>query len=61
MAVEDAPAGIHSALTAGCQVIAVHAPEGMPRRDEISLIIHSLQQLNIENNSSTGSFTLSVD
>lgn len=61
MAVEDAPAGIHSALTAGCQVIVVHAPEGMPRRDEISLIIHSLQQLNIENNSSTGSFTLSVD
>ena len=36
---EDAAAGIYSGLDAGCQVVAVHAPLSLPRRNEIHLII----------------------
>ncbi|QAV21922.1 sugar phosphatase [Proteus hauseri] len=45
---EDAPAGIYSGLDAGCQVIAVHAPLSLPRRNEIHLIIESLKDIQIE-------------
>lgn len=59
IAVEDAQAGIHSALTAGCQVIAVHAPEDLPRRDEISLIIDSLSELTVSRADLTNDFIIS--
>ncbi|QXL78144.1 Sugar phosphatase YfbT [Proteus mirabilis] len=45
---EDAAAGIYSGLDAGCQVIAVHAPISLPRRNEIDLIIDSLNDLQID-------------
>ncbi|MEQ4923061.1 sugar phosphatase [Proteus hauseri] len=45
---EDAAAGIYSGLDAGCQVIAVHAPLTLPRRNEIHLIIESLKDIQIE-------------
>ncbi|CAG9415981.1 sugar phosphatase [Providencia alcalifaciens] len=60
IAFEDAPAGIHSALSAGCQVIAVHAPEGMPRRDEISAIISTLEQISVTGPDNNGYFELFV-
>lgn len=44
---EDATAGILSGLSAGCQVIAVHVPEGTPRQNEIALVVDSLEQLSI--------------
>lgn len=44
---EDAPAGIYSGLDAGCQVVAVHAPLSLPRRNEIDLIIDSLKDIEI--------------
>ncbi|WGO84483.1 sugar phosphatase [Arsenophonus apicola] len=58
IAVEDAQAGIYSALDAGCQVIAVHAPVGMPRREEISLIIKSFTELNISQPDNQGIVTV---
>uniref|UniRef100_A0A3B0MGN6 Sugar phosphatase YfbT n=1 Tax=Arsenophonus endosymbiont of Trialeurodes vaporariorum TaxID=235567 RepID=A0A3B0MGN6_9GAMM len=58
IAVEDAQAGIYSALDAGCQVIAVHAPAGMLRREEISLIIKSFTELNISKPDNRGIVTL---
>ncbi|WIV87295.1 sugar phosphatase [Proteus appendicitidis] len=45
---EDAAAGIYSGLDAGCQVVAVHAPLSLPRRNEIHLIIDSLNDIQIE-------------
>ncbi|HCH49181.1 MAG TPA: sugar phosphatase [Proteus sp.] len=45
---EDAAAGIYSGLDAGCQVVAVHAPLSLPRRNEIHLIIDSLKDIQIE-------------
>ncbi|WP_348666460.1 sugar phosphatase [Arsenophonus symbiont of Ornithomya chloropus] len=47
IAIEDAEAGIYSALDAGCPVIALNAQLYMPRRSEISMIIKSLTELNI--------------
>ncbi|WMY95301.1 MAG: sugar phosphatase [Arsenophonus sp.] len=47
IAIEDAEAGIYSALDAGCQVIALNAKLDMPRRKEISIIIQSFHELNI--------------
>ncbi|KLU18867.1 phosphatase, partial [Proteus mirabilis] len=41
-------AGIYSGLDAGCQVVAVHAPLSLPRRNEIHLIIDSLNNIQIE-------------
>lgn len=58
IAVEDAQAGIYSALDAGCQVIAVHAPAGMARREEISLIIKSFTELNISKPDNQGVVTV---
>lgn len=45
---EDAAAGIYSGLDAGCQVIAVHAPLSLPRRNEIHLIIDNLNDVQID-------------
>ncbi|CAA2930908.1 Sugar phosphatase YfbT [Arsenophonus endosymbiont of Bemisia tabaci Q2] len=56
--VEDAQAGIYFALDAGCEVIAVHAPAGMPRREEISLIIKSFTELNISKLNNQGIVTV---
>ncbi|SUC36016.1 Phosphatase YfbT [Providencia rustigianii] len=58
IAFEDAPAGIHSALSAGCQVVAVHAPEGMPRRSEIDIIISSLEKISVTGPDNDGYFEL---
>lgn len=60
IAFEDAPAGIHSALSAGCQVVAVHAPEGMARRDEINVIISSLEQISVMGPDNNGDYELLV-
>lgn len=60
VAFEDAQAGIYSALDAGCQVIAVHAPEGMPRREQIHAIINSLEQISVTDIDKNGVFTLLV-
>ena len=56
--VEDAQAGIYSVLDAGCQVITVHAPVDMPRRQEISFIIKLLAELNISKPDSQGIVTV---
>lgn len=45
--VEDAPAGILSGLAAGCQVIAVNAPQETPKLDRVDLILSSLEQIRI--------------
>ncbi|MBJ7221367.1 MULTISPECIES: sugar phosphatase [unclassified Brenneria] len=45
--VEDAPAGVLSGLSAGCQVIAVKAPADTPKLDQVDLILDSLTQLRI--------------
>ncbi|EKT55622.1 sugar phosphatase [Providencia sneebia] len=60
VAFEDAQAGIYSALDAGCQVIAVHAPEEMARREEIHIIVHSLEQVSVSGPDENGFFTLFV-
>lgn len=60
VAFEDAQAGIYSALDAGCQVIAVHAPESMPRREQIDSIINSLKQISVTGPDNNGVFTLQV-
>ncbi|MGP1923716.1 MAG: sugar phosphatase [Arsenophonus sp. NEOnobi-MAG3] len=59
IAVEDAQAGIYSALDAGCQVIAVHAQAAsMSRLEEISLIINSFTELNISKPDDQGIVTV---
>lgn len=60
IAFEDAQAGIHSALSAGCQVVAVHAPEGMPRREEIHVVISSLAQISVTGPDMNGDYELFV-
>ncbi|NUU67534.1 sugar phosphatase [Enterobacteriaceae bacterium BIT-l23] len=45
--VEDAPAGIEAGLAAGCRVIAVNAPQGTPRLDEVDFAIARLDALRI--------------
>lgn len=45
--VEDAPAGIEAGLAAGCRVIAVNAPQGTPRLDEVDFAISRLDKLRI--------------
>ncbi|AOM39431.1 sugar phosphatase [Xenorhabdus hominickii] len=44
---EDAAAGIHAGLDAGCQVVVVHNSPDMPRRDEIHLVIDNLEDIEI--------------
>jgi len=46
--VEDAIAGIQSALAAGCPVIAVNPPSDTPQKDAIGLVLTSLEQLRID-------------
>lgn len=48
--VEDAAAGILSGLAAGCHVIAVNAPVGSPRLEEVDMLINSLEELIIHKN-----------
>lgn len=60
IAFEDAQAGIYSALDAGCQVVAVHAPESMPRRQQIDAIISSLTQISVTEPDKNGVFTLQI-
>lgn len=60
IAFEDAQAGIHSALSAGCQVVAVHAPESFPRRDEIDVIVSSLEQISVMGPDINGDYELLV-
>lgn len=46
--VEDAVAGIHAGLNAGCPVIAVNAPADAPRLDEVALSLTTLEALIID-------------
>ncbi|WJV52538.1 sugar phosphatase [Prodigiosinella aquatilis] len=46
--VEDAPAGVLSGLSAGCQVVAVNTPADTPKLEQVSLILHSLSSLRVE-------------
>ncbi|MFK3839428.1 MULTISPECIES: sugar phosphatase [Serratia] len=46
--VEDAAAGILSGLAAGCQVIAVNAPADAPKRDQVDLLLTSLEQIAVD-------------
>ncbi|MDD2341962.1 MAG: sugar phosphatase [Tolumonas sp.] len=46
--VEDAPAGVLSGLAAGCQVIAVNAPDDTPGLDQVDLVLKSLAVLQVE-------------
>ena len=48
--VEDAAAGILSGLAAGCHVIAVNAPAGSPRLEEVDMLLNSLEELVIHKN-----------
>ncbi|PHM72607.1 sugar phosphatase [Xenorhabdus sp. KJ12.1] len=44
---EDAAAGIHAGLDAGCQVVVVHDEPGIPRRDEIHMTVTNLEDIEI--------------
>lgn len=46
--VEDAPAGIASALAAECQVIAVNAPVNTPKLNLVDKTLTSLEQIKVE-------------
>lgn len=48
--VEDAAAGILSGLAAGCHVIAVNAPAGSPRLDDVDMLLNALDELIINKN-----------
>lgn len=56
--VEDAAAGIHAGLNAGCPVIAVNAAADTPRLNEVALSLTTLEALIIERQPD-GSFTFS--
>ncbi|TKI04751.1 sugar phosphatase [Martelella alba] len=49
--VEDAIAGIQAALSAGCGVIAVNPPAETPQKDAVGLILTSLEQLSVQQDS----------
>ncbi|WP_047682304.1 sugar phosphatase [Xenorhabdus sp. NBAII XenSa04] len=44
---EDAAAGVHAGLDAGCQVVVVHDSSDIPRRDEIHMTITNLEDIEI--------------
>ncbi|WP_319930814.1 sugar phosphatase [Xenorhabdus santafensis] len=44
---EDATAGIHAGLDAGCQVVVVHDLPGIPRREETHLTVTNLEEIEI--------------
>lgn len=46
--VEDAPAGILAGLAAGCQVIAVNAPQDTPQIERVDLCLSGLQEVAID-------------
>jgi sugar-phosphatase len=46
--VEDAAAGILSGLSAGCQVIAVNAPQDAPKLELVDLNLTSLVQMRVD-------------
>jgi sugar-phosphatase len=48
--VEDAAAGILSGLAAGCHVVAVNAPVGSPRLEDVDMLLNSLEELVIHKN-----------
>lgn len=48
--VEDAAAGILSGLAAGCHVVAVNAPVGSPRLEDVDMLLNSLDELVIHKN-----------
>lgn len=48
--VEDAAAGIISGLAAGCHVVAVNAPAGSPRLEDVDMQLSSLEELIINKN-----------
>ncbi|WLS80157.1 sugar phosphatase [Erwinia pyri] len=48
--VEDAAAGILSGLAAGCHVIAVNAPAGATRLEDVDMLLTSLDELIIHKN-----------
>lgn len=48
--VEDAAAGILSGLAAGCHVIAVNAPAGSPRLEDVDMQLFSLEELIVNKN-----------
>lgn len=45
---EDAPAGIASALAAGCQVVAVNAPAETPKLAQVDKILQSLLAVQVD-------------
>lgn len=48
--VEDAAAGILSGLAAGCHVVAVNAPVGSPRLEDVDMLLNSLEELIVHKN-----------
>lgn len=48
--VEDAAAGILSGLAAGCHVIAVNAPAGSSRLEDVDMLLTSLEELIVHKN-----------
>ena len=48
--VEDAAAGILSGLAAGCHVVAVNAPAGSPRLEDVDMQLSSLEELIVNKN-----------
>jgi len=46
--VEDAPAGLHSGLAAGCRVVAVNAPSDTPKLDQVDMILTTLEALQVQ-------------
>lgn len=48
--VEDAAAGILSGLAAGCHVVAVNAPAGSPRLEDVDMQLYSLEELIVHKN-----------
>jgi sugar-phosphatase len=46
--VEDAPAGLHSGLAAGCRVVAVNAPSDTPKLDQVDIVLTTLEALQVQ-------------
>lgn len=46
--VEDAPAGLHSGLAAGCRVVALNAPSDTPKLDQVDIILTTLEALQVQ-------------
>lgn len=46
--VEDAPAGLHAGLAAGCRVVAVNAPADTPKLDQVDIVLTTLEALQVQ-------------